>query len=269
MRRNLRYIQRDQFLTSGWRDDAHRLCVDRGGVEVMGTMLSSPDAVTAVSFAESKLDPDLVEWVEEGSYGRRLYHPLVSGSVDGVELVENANCVYRQKVENVEAAYRERNWFDYVFLYERPYRAERLFEIGSEIVDDAAYWRLVADAWTDTENAWQEEETWYELLFDHRPDRQAMMDEAERSTLKGLSDPVPVFRGFHRDGRDRGLSWTTDREQAMAFALRFASIEPGYARVAVGVVPKPCVIAYLNERSEREVLALPEDVTIETIESVE
>ncbi len=93
------------------------------------------------------------------------------------------------------------------------------------------------------------------------------MEADERRALAALPDPVPVFRGYARDGCERGLSWTTERERAEWFAHRFAGLdgEP-QARVTVGAVPKAKVIAYLLGRQENEVLALPEDVSVERVD---
>jgi hypothetical protein len=91
-----------------------------------------------------------------------------------------------------------------------------------------------------------------------------MMDESEQAALAALPDPVPVFRGFSLDGSERGFSWTVDRHRAEWFAHRFASLG-GEARVACGTVAKAKVIAYLLSREESQVLALPEDVSLDEV----
>jgi hypothetical protein len=111
------------------------------------------------------------------------------------------------------------------------------------------------------------------------------MSEEERKAFEALPDPVQVFRGFHRDGGERGFSWTTDREMAEWFAQVFnrgpkwyrrPGSEPdapllwgdpgGVPRVASGTVAKRDVLAYLLEREESEVLTLPEQVMLTGIE---
>jgi hypothetical protein len=105
------------------------------------------------------------------------------------------------------------------------------------------------------------------------------MTESERVELVGLPEPVPVFRGFSRDGGEHGFAWTLDRDRAEWFAgfhdgprIRLLYGQPDGAprspRVAVGKVAKSYVIAYICDRQESEVLVLPETVVIEAIEPV-
>jgi hypothetical protein len=87
---------------------------------------------------------------------------------------------------------------------------------------------------------------------------------------------VLVFRGVGHPGFARGLSWTLDRYRAVWFAgyAPLAAARGGIAAdtsqpsVVCATVARADVIAYLEGRSEREVIALPEAIAVECVEPV-
>jgi hypothetical protein len=151
----------------------------------------------------------------EGEVGNpyRVYHPLVYAPVDEPELIEWANSVYKSKLNALGKACEEGDWYGYVFFHERPYRFETLAEAGFSC-SGPEFVQLVRDVWIDSENIWQFEDEWRDLLPTGAGWQEYIMDPAERSVFAALPDPVRVFRGFAIDGRDRGLSWTTSRDRA-------------------------------------------------------
>ena len=166
--------------------------------------------------------------------------------------------------EAIEEAERERDWHRFLLLHPRADRPDALQGLEPWIEDDAEYWALVGEVWIDTERPSEDEAIWRELFGAERPGREALIDPL---ALASLPDPVRVFRGFDREGGERGLSWTTDRERADWFARRFA-IGDREPRVAIGTVDKSRVIAYPLGRREAEIVALPEDVDLETVELI-
>ena len=163
------------------------------------------------------LHPNLAPYVYDRAGEPFLDHPIVSGPLGFRDAAEVMNRVYIGKLDAIEKAAEEGDWDSYGFLHERPYRFEALEDVectGSE------YGRLVRHIWIDSENIWRFEEEWRSLLPSDSSWHHLLMDADERAALAALPDPVPVFRGYSRDGRDRGLSWTTDRERADWFAHR-------------------------------------------------
>lgn len=91
------------------------------------------------------------------------------------------------------------------------------------------------------------------------------MEDDERAAYDALLDPVTIYRGDANAFRvKRGLSWTVSRNTALHFAKRF-----GRKRGCIGTatVPKADVPAFLNNRSEQEVIVLPplKQLSIEAI----
>jgi hypothetical protein len=77
----------------------------------------------------------------------------------------------------------------------------------------------------------------------------------ERTFYIGLPALVPIWRGCER-GRERGLSWTTERAVAEGFAKgkRCINEQP---TLASAVIPKPHIFGVFFGRGEREVVVDP------------
>lgn len=214
---------------------------------------------------QEDLEPELLDYYEdEGALGAPcIRHPLVYSILHGPNLNAMVNQQYRYKKEAVDRALKEEKWSTYIYLHERPYRIDAFNELCEmEVFADShpEYWRLLGDIWTDSENVWQNEDLWRINLTTPWPGRHHMMTDDERGELaECLDDPIPVYRGFCRVGRDQGLSWTHNLVVAKFFARRFAmNGETQY--IAAGQVAKKDVIAYFTGRSEYEIVALPESV---------
>jgi hypothetical protein len=115
------------------------------------------------------LDPELQPWVEDGPIGPMLKHPLVYqiGIINGW-----ANRSLRYKQEALTRATEERDWHTVVFLHERPWRADALYklvQVYGDALPDQTYWELVGSVWTDSENIWQNEMIWEDLLDPDQP----------------------------------------------------------------------------------------------------
>ncbi len=98
------------------------------------------------------------------------------------------------------------------------------------------------------------------------------MEDSDRQEWAMLPDdmPVPIYRGFCLDGRDQGLSWTTDKIKAKWFARRASKPygSDGTPQLAIGRVAKRDVVGYLNGREESEVVVFPEKVELIRIDNV-
>lgn len=172
----------------------------------------------------------------------------------------------RRKQAAAILARANKDWDTFVFLHERPYRAEAFEEIADDMSDDE-YWSLLADVWIDSENIPEMRHIWDELLASPRSGRLSMMMDDERLEYDALPDTITVYQG-HTEDRDDGWSWTTDPSIAQWFADRFANMEksPGY--VTTATVSKKDVHAFLTRRGESEILTDPETINIVSIDSV-
>lgn len=218
-----------------------------------------------------ELHPDLVPYIQETdrfSTGGMtvLKHPYVFQIPYDPHLAGMANVTYERKKEAIQEAIRDKNWGRYFLLIERPYRIDAFEQVCWRLTNKE-FWEELGDLWTDTENLWQNHETWRELLTCGRRDRRKyLMTEDERQFIKALGGPgcktVTVYRGTCApDGMGAGFSWTLNRPKAEWFARRFQHIGP--EKVIVGTLRKSKIIAYFDRRNEWEIICLPEDVTIE------
>jgi len=195
------------------------------------------------------LHPDLVPYVSDGPLGKQLRHPLVYQ----IGMMGNgfANAYYLQKVGDVEKALQNKKYDSFVWLHERPYRIEAFQEI-EHLLSDTAYWKLLADIWTDTENQWQNYEEWKNLIGSERGSRHYLMNEEEFNLLQSLSEEVTIYRGCQKGINENGLSWTLDKAKAKMFSTRIAL--EGEPLVLEKKISKSDIIAVFTGRNESEVI---------------
>jgi hypothetical protein len=82
-----------------------------------------------------------------------------------------------------------------------------------------------------------------------------LLEPAERTFYMGLPDLVPVWRGCKR-GRERGLSWTTDRAIAEGFAVGKRCTNR-YPTLACAEIPKQHIFGVFLARQESELALDP------------
>jgi hypothetical protein len=216
----------------------------------------------------TRLDTELVPYLYQDEFmGAILKHPLVFGVPYMVFDNPRYNYGLHWKRECLAKYAAARDFSGYVHAHERPYRVHALEEIIAELDPTAEeVWDTARVAWMDSENIFQNEYEWRTIFEDWAGDEQdAFMTGDDRIEWAMLPDdqPVTIYRGFSVDGREHGMSWTTDKIRAKFFAKRFAGNGVrGNARLAVGRVYKRDCVGYLNGRSESEVVVLPEHVDI-------
>jgi len=194
------------------------------------------------------LHPDLVPYLEQSSEGwMMLRHPLVYQ----VPFFSNgsANAYYEQKRNAVEKATGDKNYKQFVWLFERPYRVEAFIKIADKL-SDTDYWKLLSDVWIDTENQYAYLKEWKKLLGSKRSNRHYMMVEEEDNILRSLADEVSIYRGCQKGLNEDGLSWTLDKSKAKFFANRFGK----KGIILERKIPKSDIVAVLLSRGESEVI---------------
>jgi hypothetical protein len=205
---------------------------------------------------EEPLDPELGPYVhDDGPFGPMLQHPLVYEIVLPPNRCSHVNAIYRQKREAVDRAQADGDWNAFVWLHERPHRCEAFLSIADRL-PDKDYWAFAGAVWQDSENIWQNLKEWRSILRSQRPAREHFMSEEDRIALAEMADRLTVYRGIDRASY-RGLSWTLDKSIAEFFAMRFNGPSQ---RIVEGTVSKSRVIAYLSDRGEQEIVALPQHV---------
>ena len=194
-----------------------------------------------------ELIPQLQPYLEDGVLGKQIRHPLVYQ----VPLWSNgsANRMFLQKKAEIKIALKEKAWNRFVFLHERPYRLNAFLEIQDQL-KDTEYWRLLADTWIDTENAWQNRAKWRKLFDSERRFSNYLMSETEDNAMRSLPEKVTIYRGssYHNE---KGLSWTLSKEKAEFFAQRFSTRR---GKVYEQEVSKDQILALFFGRGESEVI---------------
>jgi hypothetical protein len=203
------------------------------------------------------LHPDLELWLEDSpNWGKFLKHPLVF-SVPYNEIMNALlNKQYETKKEAIKECLGKKNWSQYIWFHERPYRAMAFEKIKGNLTNPE-YWDLLGSVWTDSENIWQSYNLFKKFLRSKRSDKDKLMDDDERELLAELPDEVRVYRG-HMGKNKKGLSWSFSSHAARYFAERFGNKNGG---VVTGLVSKPKIQALLLGRNEYELIINPKDVT--------
>lgn len=211
------------------------------------------------------LAPELERYLDREAMYPMIRHPLVYSIYfeNSIE-VKRLNEQLKQKTKLADKARSEKQWSQYVFLHERPWRTHAFFEVREEMMD-AAYWDLLGQIWIDSENIFQERVQWWELLTSPRLHREKFSDTPMREALAKQPDPVPIYRGttsIEETGSYLGYSWTLDKSKAAWFATRFMRDEEefGHPVVVSGTVEKKCIIGFFGNRNEAEVVVMPADI---------
>jgi len=213
------------------------------------------------------LDSELQDYLVDSVLGPVIKHPLVFSIPHSPQLNAMANARLRAKQEGCRQAAETRQWTQYLFLHERPFRVHAFTRIADRLSDED-YWTLLAELWVDAENIYEDQQLWATLLQDdaRTPRRHMIMTDAERRALARHPETLTIYRGFNIDGRHAGMSWTLNATTARGFAKRFGG--HGHPRVASGTAARSAVIAYLRGRGEDEIVVSPTDVTIISVTDV-
>lgn len=207
--------------------------------------------LVAMMTRKETLHPELVPYVQTLSDSSQFLNaPLVQQLFLDTERCALVNECYRQKQQALAEAVAAGKWQNAIFIHERPYRVQALYDLRSKLTD-VDYWKLVLNTWTDSENIWQNKTIWRRLWSRKRPYRESAMSLEDNRIFNAL--PQTVWRGGNGAFDWYGLSWTTDKATALRFAQRWG--KPGDGLLLAGSLEGARVFAYTNARSESEVIA--------------
>lgn len=233
-------------------------------------MASEPESVAQLKAAFGNSEP-LHEDLEaclilpgEGSPCRDyavLKHPLVYAVPYLPGMNGFLNKQYEAKQRCVRQAVADRNAQQLVSMHERPYRFDAL-KIAAHwnrvgLVPDSEFWPLVAWAYADSENVYENRDGWVSLLKEC-PDRDTLLIPAEdRKEFAELPETITVFRGAsleHENPKGRhfhlGISWSLSKRIAAFFAKRFES----EGLIITANISKNDALLFGNWRREAEVV---------------
>ncbi len=209
------------------------------------------DDIAAMMANPEDLDPELAGSITDSPLGPVIKNPLLFAVPYIAAMNPMINRSFHSKKAAASAALTARDWSQYLWLHERPYRVYAFARIAEQM-DDEDYWRRLAQMWIDSENIFEAESLWRRLLGNpaRLPSRHLLMTDDERTHLAGLPESITVYRGYSHPGRRHGMSWSLDRRVATRFAGRFGA----RGHVARCQVAKSDVIAYFAGRGEQEIV---------------
>ena len=114
----------------------------------------------------------------------------------------------------------------------------------------------VAEYRTALEAVWQHDHRHLLNAVPNRNQQRAIFRRAQYDLSKQLPERVQIFRGtsaLSHGEAERGLSWTTNRDVACWFAMRFANAN-GNPLVLRTEVARELILYYNNDRKENEVV---------------
>jgi hypothetical protein len=133
-------------------------------------------------YSPEDLHPDLAVHLFKHSLGRILQHPLIYSVPYNEAFNKMLNKRYEYVTRDLAKAIEAKDWGKVVFLHERPWRTQTLYQYRNEIIQDIAeYWSLLSSVWIDTENVWQNHHIW-DVLW-KMPEPHHVMDEDEHAAL--------------------------------------------------------------------------------------
>ena len=226
------------------------------------TDIADPFIAAMLRRKDEPLDPELAPHVSEVSFGEftmpALRHPLVYLVPFMAPEAFRANDLLKHKRERIKRAMDDGDAGTFVFLHERPHRAQALLvwlHNYMPSVTEEDYWPLVAEVWIDSENIDQVWHAWRHLW---RPARlpttnrlRLASGEKAYAELMAMPEELTVYHG-QGVGDTLDWSWTLDRDEAVWFARRFGV---GVPEVLTGKVSRSNIYAYLTGRGEAEIVA--------------
>jgi len=212
---------------------------------------------------DEPLIDELVPYVDKSTFGTIIHHPLLIELFFDPRKSALVNERYRHKKKLREEYLAQKKWDSYIFLHERPYRIQALQRAMSYGPTNAA--DLVRTWWVDSENIWQNKRAWRSIWSQLGSPRD-VMDANERTVFEWMPETVTIHRGVrHRTHWPKGMSWTRDKERAVWFAHRH-SASGQVPTVLSAEVPKSRILAFINARSEEEVVVLPRYVRVTQVD---
>lgn len=162
----------------------------------------------------------------------------------------------QKKCELLESLVEGRNFSNFVFLHERPFRLDALLSVviaaDEKFKTTNEYWELLDHVWTDSEDPCgfnENIEVWRRLWNNNYEGTTKTNDHcggADTLAYESLPDDVVVYRA----GDLSGLSWTTNKETAVLFWERKGRNVP----VWTGVIKKSDILWFSNARGESEII---------------
>jgi hypothetical protein len=235
---------------------------------------------TIVKYTEEKLCKELRDSIVmsgDTAYVKHIFVNTFYTSNPKVKTSENGrlNQLFRYKTTEYKDCLKQGDYQEILMLIERPWRLNWVYEFRELIKNNLGvdgFYEIVAEAYSDTENAFQNKSEVVEL-FNYGNQPQLMMDADEKTFFDQLPNQLKIYRGVYLNKRDDkydflGSSWTLDFEMAKWFSERRGFRENEYPLVYSLTVNKEDVLSYFSCRKESEILIDYTKIAVDEVEFI-
>lgn len=167
---------------------------------------------------------------------------------------------------------KSRDFLGYLNLFSSENRLDAFQRLIWENMTGIEYWQSVRSVWDSAEFIMSNSFEWHRILTSRKANREAMMNKREHATLARFPDVVSIYRGCGHSEGVRGFSWTLEKERAKFFSefacggrRKMYGLSESIPTIATAQCNKRDIIAYFNERKEREIVINPRKVKILTV----
>jgi hypothetical protein len=207
------------------------------------------------------LRPELRDYLHQGGLFK---HPLAIDWVHDIEDCGRLHQLVDWKKSEVANCIRSGDWSHLIWMYERWYRFQALYEHAGSM-DDKVFWRCFGEVWHDSEDIRGNKRFFRRLLAQNRPQREQMMNKKERRKLAQLPETITIYRGYSYPTAKKSWSWTFSLHHAKWFARRFVVLSRSPATVAVAEAQSKDVIALLDRGDGGTIVIDPSTVKIKKL----
>lgn len=123
------------------------------------------------------------------------------------------------------------------------------------------YWRLLRHAWLKSTSVTKNQKIWTDLFSQKIEGRESFMAPEERLEFKLLPESLEVFRGCHEFSTN-SFSWSLNQDIAANYPPLKMRRTARPRILLKGQILKTDIIAFINARGEREIIAPPGKVEI-------
>lgn len=204
------------------------------------------------------LNPELAAYLVHNELGANIKHPLVFSIMHSEEFNHYVNQSLVAKKEVLKRALEEKDWDQAIFIFEKPYRLQKTVEYG-HLMDEKSYWNCVRHSWLASENVFENKDILHKLFrLPTKTPLYDLMEQEDRETFEKFPETMYIYRGCQSINK-HGWSWTTNFGKAKWFAKRWNLASQVLLKAKVN---KEKVLAYLNGRSEDEIIVEPKNVKV-------
>ena len=213
------------------------------------------DNVLEVALTFLHLDPqplDIPLFVAHPFFNSPLFPvPSENGGTKMVNVLEDAEGMRQIREYFKEKLEKCKNVQKILYYLQKQYRLVFLQHVRNFLSDE--------DPNSDVDVSVSELKRWFRSA-----DKKYLMNQEEYQHYLELPDHLTVYRGIHKGGNKKGLSWTMDRQKAIWFAKRFCS-KGDTCLLLSADIQKSEALAYFSGRNEEEIVCQPKTFQCETL----